>query len=678
MKKRYLIQYRILLALCCAILIFSGCRSVEDDSVSLATIQVTPSDTSMNEGDVVQLTAARLYTNLATSDCTDVAVWSSSDTAVAAFSSTTNGMLSALAAGTTTISVSCSGKAKSYAMTVLGVATLESIEVTPLDRAIATPSKILLTATGVYSDGSTTDLTDVANWSSATVAAVTVERSSGSDSIQASAVAAGSSVITALYGGVTGSTTITVNAAVAVVAGGVTVIPANPSLAIGSRLFIKSTTLYDDDTVQETTDYVTWSTSNDTVAPVSNVSNGLTDGLATGGPVTIMANDSGTTGTTDVTVGSVTLDYIEVYPQSLSMNAGTSMQFTATGIYSDNTTRDLTNQVTWSASNSDLLSVNSSHRYNVRATALDKGTALLSASLPGSSKGASASITILERTLSTIEVTPASPSLPDNIDINFKATGLFSDGTKQDLTQSVVWSTSDDTVLKINNAFQIKGQARGVIGAGSGNATITATFGSTSGTSSVTVSATITLSSVDISPAFSYLANGYRRQLTATGIYSDGSSYDLTQYISWQSGAPTLVIENIAPWRGVTNATAVVGNVTIDANYLGANGQDGAVSGTATVGTAGVTLSSVEISPSDSTCLAGFNKQFTATGIFSDSSTLDMTKFVVWKTSDNQVATASNAPGVQGNFSCLALGNATITAASDSISGTTTLYVSTP
>ena len=675
MKKQHLIYYQILLALCCAALMFSGCRSVDDDSVSLATIQVTPSDTSINEGEVVQLTAARLYTNLATSDCSDVAVWSSSDTAVATFSATTNGLLSALAAGPTSISVSCSGKSKTYTMTILNVATLQSIEVSPLSIAIANLSKIKLLATGVYSDGSTVDLTDTVSWSSSAPTNVSVERSNGSDSIQASTLTANSFAdISAQYGGLTNSTTVTVKL-VGVIATQNILEPGYPNLAIGDHLFLKSAMRYSDNSVQEVTDWVAWSSSNDAIATVSNVNNGLVEAVATGS-ATITATDGVAPGTNPINIGSTTLDYIEVSPRSLSMDISTSMQFTAVGIYTDNTTRDLTNQVTWSASNSDLLSVDSSHRYHPRVTALYEGTVLLSATLPGSSKGASATITVSDKTLSSIEVTPANPSLPDNLDVNFKATGFFNDGTRQDLTQSVVWSSTDTAVLMINNAFQIKGQARGLA---DGTASVTATFGSVSGTASASVSTAITLSSVDISPVSSNLASGgYRRQMSATGIYSDGNSYDLTSAAAWRSSSVDIIIENLAPWQGVAIGLASPTAVTINAYFLGANGQDGVVTGTATVNTINATLSSIEISPSDSTCLAGYDKQFSATGIFSDSTTLDMTNFVVWKSSDSQVATASNAPGVQGKLPCLTSGNATITAALGSINGTTTLYVIDP
>ena len=666
MKKPINYCTRIFFILSCFTILFSGCRSVDDggNAVSLAAIKVTPSSTSLDAGQVLQLSAARLYTNATTEDCSSEATWTSSATTVATFSASTNGLLSANAAGTTTISATCSGVTKTYTMTVLGAATLVTLEVSPVNKTIANTTKLIVVATGVYSDNSVKDLTDLVHWTSSNDAIVSLERSNGSNSIQVKANSAGSGeAITASYAGITGSATINVSAATI---SSVTVTPVNPSLAVGARLSIKATGLYNDDTVQEITDFATWSSSNTTAAIVSNINNGVTDALVAG-TATITADG----GTTTVTVGSATLDSIEVSPLTQSMVVNSKVKCSAIGIYSDNTTIDLTSQVTWSSSDTELLSVDNTQRNKGNATAIAVGTAYISASLPGSTKGASAVITIADLTLSSIEVTPKNPEFAANLDLDFKAIGVFSNGSTEDLTDSVIWSSSAPSILKINNASQITGQARSLA---AGTATVTATFGSTSGTSSATVS-TATLSSIQITPPGSSLASGYKRWLTATGIFSDNSTFDLTRYVSWQSTLTPVVMNHIAPFQGVAIATASGSTPTITASFKGMNGQDGTISGTTTITTTTATLSSIEVAPGNPSCVAGINTKFTATGIFSDSTTLDMTSFVVWKSSDIAVSIAKNAIGVQGHFQCVKAGTATVTAASGTTSGTTTLLV---
>jgi hypothetical protein len=87
-------------------------------------------------------------------------------------------------------------------------ATLKSIAVTPATPSTPAGTTVQFTATGTYSDNSVKNITGSVTWASATTTAATVN-SSG----LATAVAAGSSTISATSGGIVGSTTLTVTAA---------------------------------------------------------------------------------------------------------------------------------------------------------------------------------------------------------------------------------------------------------------------------------------------------------------------------------------------------------------------------------------------------------------------------------------------------------------------------------
>lgn len=58
--------------------------------------------------------------------------------------------------------------------------------------------------------------------------------------------------------------------------------------------------------------------------------------------------------------GNVTLVSISVSPSSPTIQTGTMQQFTATGSFSDNTTKDLTSSATWSSSTTSVASISSS------------------------------------------------------------------------------------------------------------------------------------------------------------------------------------------------------------------------------------------------------------------------------------------------------------------------------
>ena len=83
--------------------------------------------------------------------------------------------------------------------------TLQAIQIAPSTSLISMAEQRQLTAVGVYSDGSTKDLTASANWLSATQSVATINISG-----LATAVAVGTSSISASSGGISSSTTLTV------------------------------------------------------------------------------------------------------------------------------------------------------------------------------------------------------------------------------------------------------------------------------------------------------------------------------------------------------------------------------------------------------------------------------------------------------------------------------------
>jgi uncharacterized protein YjdB len=94
--------------------------------------------------------------------------------------------------------------------------------------------------------------------------------------------------------------------------------------------------------------------------------------------VTATSGD-GLTGTATInyTVTAPVLQSIAVTPANPSIAAGTTKQFTATGTYSDNSTQNLTNQVTWASSNTAAATVDNTGL----ATGTATGTASISATL---------------------------------------------------------------------------------------------------------------------------------------------------------------------------------------------------------------------------------------------------------------------------------------------------------
>lgn len=68
---------------------------------------------------------------------------------------------------------------------------------------------------------------------------------------------------------------------------------------------------------------------------------------------------------------------------------------------------------------------------------------------PGVEGGVSTSITE-NATLRSIQISPSSVELPKELEADFNATAIYSDGTKKDVTSEVQWTAQDTTILEAN------------------------------------------------------------------------------------------------------------------------------------------------------------------------------------------------------------------------------------
>jgi hypothetical protein len=127
------------------------------------------------------------------------------------------------------------------------------------------------------------------------------------------------------------------------------------------------------------------------------------------------------------------------------------------------------------------------------------------------------------------------------------------------------------------------------------------------------------------------------------------------------------VVSNAAGSQGLATALAP-GETTITASFA-------AITGSVTLTVTPAPLESITVTPADLTIADGTTQPFTATGTFTDGTTQDLTTLVTWESSDESVASISNAAGSQGLATALAPGETTITASFMGVQGTTTLEV---
>jgi uncharacterized protein YjdB len=423
------------------------------------------------------------------------------------------------------------------------------------------------------------------------------------------------------------------------------VTPGSASVAPGAIQQFTATGKYSDGSSKDLTASAQWNTSDSSVASVA-----AGKVTAVGAGTVMVSATSGkfsASATLQITSAATNLASIALSPTASSLPVNTSQQFTATGTYKDGSSRDLTTVVNWASSSTATATIDASGL----ATGMAAGSTTISASL-GGIKG-STSLTVTAPTISSIVVTPDGLTLGIGIGQQYTATAIYSDGSTQDLVSGVTWSSSATGVATINSS----GLATTI---GAGTATITAQVGSFTDTTLLTVVAA-NLVSISVTPTPVSIAVGTDQQFSAVGSFNDGSTQLLTS-VTWSSSSSSVAAVNSA---GLATAVGT-GTTTITAT-------SGSVSGTAALTVTGATVTSITVTPANSNMPVGTTKQFTATATFSDSSSEDVTAVVLWGSSTPGVASINN----QGLVSSVATGSTNISAVLGSVTGTTSLTVTT-
>ncbi|HEX4783190.1 MAG TPA: Ig-like domain-containing protein [Candidatus Sulfotelmatobacter sp.] len=301
----------------------------------LTSIFVTPAIPSIALGTTQLFTAVGNFDDGSTQWLQSV-TWSSSSSSVATVDST--GLATSVGMGSTTITASSGSVSGTASLTVTG-ASLISIAITPVNSTMAVGTTKQFTATGTFSDSSTQDVSGSAVWTSSNPAAATIN---GQGLL--TSVATGSSTIKAIFGGVRGSTGLTVSSAYLV---SITVNPPNPRIARGTSIKFSASGTFSDGSTASNLSGVSWKSSKPSVASLRG--SGLAHGKK-GGTATISATASGVTGSTTLTVGTGALVSLAVTPMAPTAAAGSTQQFVATGTFSDGSTQDITLNSHWSSS----------------------------------------------------------------------------------------------------------------------------------------------------------------------------------------------------------------------------------------------------------------------------------------------------------------------------------------
>lgn len=179
---------------------------------------------------------------------------------------------------------------------------------------------------------------------------------------------------------------------------------------------------------------------------------------------------------------------------------------------------------------------------------------------PSTDATALASIVVVPAQIAAIDLTPAPAKvLVRGESQAFTATARYNNGDAIDVTRDVSWSSTDETVALVGNTVVDKGMVRA---ASPGTTTIIATDDVTlvQGRSIVFVPGeNLQLKAILVTPNPAVVAVGKTLQLHADGVYSDGSTKDLTRGVTWTSSrADVAAIDTFGLLGGVVTGDSTI------------------------------------------------------------------------------------------------------------------------
>ena len=306
------------------------------------------------------------------------------------------------------------------------------------------------------------------------------------------------------------------------------------TLEVGQTATLTATVKPDNATDKD----VTWSSSNTTIATVSNGTvTAKAEGTAT---ITAKAGDKSATCTVTVKKASIAVTSITLSQTTLSLEVGQTATLTAT-VKPDNAT-DKT--VTWTSSNTSIATVS-----NGTVTAKAEGTATITAK--AGDKSATCTVTVKKASIAVTSVTLSQTTLSLEVGQTATLTATVKPDNATDKT--VTWTSSNTSIATVSNGT--------VTAKAEGTATITAKAGDKSATCTVTVKkAYVAVTSVTLNKTSLSLTKGSSETLTAT--VSPSNATDKT--VTWTSSNTSIATVS----NGLVTAKAE-GTATITASAGG-------------------------------------------------------------------------------------------------------------
>lgn len=518
---------------------------------TLQSLALVPKTLTVNEGATAGFVAVGTYPNGVRRTLPGKVTWSSSDDKVAVI--TGDGMFRAIGPGKVAIKAVTGNLTASGSLVVRP--RLVGLSLTPRSLTLRPGATDSFAVRGRYSDGTVRLLAGQAIWSISGNAAVIDPRG------LLTAIRGGTATVVAEVQGIRAAAQLIVPetaappppaiapapSAAPAVAGrpavllSVSVEPERDTFPTRETLRLSAFGRYSDGTVRDITRDAVWSSADVRVARVDS------EGVVYGerfGTATIAATLESYSGVAALTVTPI-IARIDIAPSPLSLKHHAMERLSAIATLTDDSTRDVTSEVTWTSSDAASVRVDGG-----AVEGLAPGSATVTVSL--GDFGASCAVAV-EPVVQSIDVQPSSADLLIGQTRQLSASAWLSDGSTKDVTGSVVWS-ADYGAVQVSAGY--------VTAIAEGTVRVHARLDSVEGAATVNVTKPV-VRSLSISPSGVSLQIGQSVAFSAFAFYSDGTTVDVTGRASWESTNGAVVSVSGSGAIAVGAGSAVV-RATID------------------------------------------------------------------------------------------------------------------
>lgn len=383
-------------------------------------------------------------------------------------------------------------------------------------------------------------------------------------------------------------------------------------LKLGNQKQVMVTATYSDQSTEDITNQVTWSS---TKPAVADVTNGM-----------VLAKDYGTAsikGTYEGKSISVSVDAslkkLVIDKKKLAMKVGSEEKVILTATYADASKEDVTSRATWTSSSKkgEISVTNGTIKVN------NFGSATVKAVFGGKN----ASITV-DVTIKKLVVDQTKLALKPGNEGKLQLTATFADTTTEDVTSQAVWTSSNKDILVdkgiVNSAKYTKGN-------------ITAEFGG----KRVTIAVDFSIMSIKIDNTKLALKPGDQVTLQVTAIYADGTTENIASKMVW-------------------SVTGDKDKVTVDAGKItvvafGKAAIKGGYEGKTITVSLDASIKNLEVDKKQLALSKGNQDTVVVTATCADGTKKDVTDLVTWQSTKATIASVD-----KGAIQALLVGNTTI------------------